>query len=322
MRVLVIGGTLFIGRALVEQLLARGDDVVIMHRGQGTPFGDRVRQLRCDRNDAAAVAAALAGQTFDVVYDNVYDMERGTTAEPVVAAARAAAAGGLKRYVFTSSVAAYGGGLEHGEQDPLAPADHPNKYSRDKAETERALFALEGEGIPVTTIRPAFVYGPGNPFERETFFWDRIVADRPLIVPEDGSRPMQFVHVRDVARAAMRAAESPVAIGAAYNLGNHPPVLQRDWIEVLARAAGKPVRMVRVPRARLEAAGGNVFGPPLYFGVYLDVPPMTVKADRVRDELGLELTPLDQGFKETFEWYQGQNRPRPDFSWEDRVING
>ena len=59
-RALVIGGTLFMGRALVDQLLERGDDVVIMHRGRGTPFGSRVGEIQCDRNDTAAVRA-LAG---------------------------------------------------------------------------------------------------------------------------------------------------------------------------------------------------------------------------------------------------------------------
>jgi nucleoside-diphosphate-sugar epimerase len=77
----VIGGTLFIGRALVEQLLERADDVVIMHRGTGTPFGTRVSEIQCDRNDVASVRAALTDRRFDVVYDNVYDWQRGTTAD-------------------------------------------------------------------------------------------------------------------------------------------------------------------------------------------------------------------------------------------------
>ena len=133
---------------------------------------------------------------------------------------------------------------------------------------------------------------------------------------------MQFVHVRDVVRAALLAAGNPVAAGAAYNLGNHPPVLQRDLIALLAGAAGKPVRTINVPRAKLEAAGGNAITPPLYFGIYLDVPPITVRCDRVRAELGLELTPLEQGFRETFEWYRTQNRPTPDFTWEDQFLGG
>src|ERR671925_88529 len=97
-RALVIGGTLFIGRALVDELLERGDEVVIMHRGKGTPFDDRVGEIRCDRNDVAAVRKALSSSRFDVVYDNVYDWERGTTADQVSAAA-IAAGDGLRRYV-------------------------------------------------------------------------------------------------------------------------------------------------------------------------------------------------------------------------------
>ena len=86
-RALVIGGTLFLGRALVDQLLARGDDVVIMHRGRSTPFGARVGEIHCDRNDVAAVRGALDGTQFDVVYDNVYDWTRGTSAAQACAAA-------------------------------------------------------------------------------------------------------------------------------------------------------------------------------------------------------------------------------------------
>jgi nucleoside-diphosphate-sugar epimerase len=320
-RNLVIGGTLFIGRALVEQLLDRREDVVIMHRGQGTPYGDRVREIHCDRNDITGVRTVLAGEPFDIVYDNVYDWDRGTTGDMVAAAARAVFGPRLRRYVFTSSVGAYGGGLELKEDHPLAPADYPFAYSANKAESERALFRLQREeAIPVSTLRPAFVYGPGNPFQREAWFWDRIVADRPVIVPGDGSGLMQFVHVRDVARAAILAAESDTALGRAYNLGNYPPITHEQWLAILAQAAQRSVRMVRVSRDRIAAAGGNAFAPPFYFGEFLDLPPFTVKADRARAELGLELTSLEDGFRETFEWYQRQNRPKPDFSWEDRLI--
>ena len=100
-RALVIGGTAFIGLVLVERLLGRGDEVVIMHRGQGTRFGGRVAEIACDRNDPAAVRSSLGGRAFDVVYDNVYDWRRGTTAEQVVACVLAAGPA-LRRYVFTS----------------------------------------------------------------------------------------------------------------------------------------------------------------------------------------------------------------------------
>ncbi|NJD11525.1 MAG: NAD-dependent epimerase/dehydratase family protein [Gemmatimonadetes bacterium] len=319
-RVLVIGGTLFIGRALVAQLLARGDEVVIMHRGHGTPFGDRVGEIRCDRNDVAAVRAELGGGGFDVIYDNVYDWQRGTTAEQIVAAAEAAGAE-LRRYIFTSSIAAYAGGLDLAEDAPLAPADHPNVYGAQKAASERALFALQhASGLAVSTLRPAFVYGKHNGFDREAFFWDRIRAGRPVIVPGDGSRLMQWVMAADVARAAILAADTPAAAGRAYNLGNWPPVTQVEFVQALARAAGRSVELVHVPRERIRAAGGSLTHPPLYFGTYLDLPSLTVRTERLRAELGLELTTLDEGLRSTYRWYEQQQRPEPDFSWEDGLI--
>jgi 2'-hydroxyisoflavone reductase len=319
-RVLVIGGTLFIGRALVEQLLERGDDVVIMHRGKGTPFGSRVAEIHCDRNDSAAIRAALSGNRFDVVYDNVYDWQRGTSADQVSAAATAAS-DGLRRYVFTSSIAVYPEGGEYDEGAPLVPPGHPNPYSAQKADSERALFELGRQrSIPVTTLRPAFIYGPLNPFDREAFFWDRLLADRPIVIPEDGLRPMQWVHVRDVARAAVLAAHAPGAVAKAYNLASYPPITQIDFVQLLARIAGKQARVAHIPRERIQRAGGELFTPPYYFGVYLDIPPITVRVDRVRSELGLELTPLEDGLRETYRWYQQQRRPLPDFSWEDRLL--
>lgn len=319
-RVLVIGGTLFIGRALVDRLLERGDQVTIMHRGTTTPYGGRVDEIRCDRNDASAVRAALAGRRFDVVYDNVYDWQRGTTAEQVSAAAMAAA-DGLQRYVFTSSVAVYPPGGEYDEDAPLVPADSPNAYGRQKAESERLLFKLQQRnGIPVATIRPAFIYGPNNPFEREAFFWDRLLAGRPIVVPGDGLRTMQWAHVGDVARAAVLAATGSVAAGRAYNLASYPAVTQNQFVELLAKIANRTADLVHVSREQIERLGGSLFAPPYYFGSYLDIPPITVRSDRVRSELGLELTPLESGLRETYHWYRRQQRAEPDFSWEDRLL--
>jgi len=318
-RALVIGGTAFIGRNLVEQLLDRGDDVVIMHRGSANPYGDRVGEIRCDRNDIPAVHAALDGKRFDLVFDNVYDFQRGTSAEQVMAAATALAPG-VRRYVFTSSVAVYPMSGPYHEDATLVNSDDPNVYAAQKASTERALFALHTQGkLPVTTLRPAFIFGPHNPFEREAFFWDRILAGRPVIIPEDGAATMQWVHVRDVARTAVLAAEHRSAAGRAYNVAL-PPVTQVEFVRLLAKVAGRDVTILHVPRAKLLEAGGGLFAPPYYFGAYLDLPPMTVPDERARRELGLELTPFEEGLRETFQWYRQQERPRPDFSWEAQFV--
>ena len=321
-RVLVIGGTQLIGRALVEQLLARGDAVVLMHRSNSTPFGDRVTAIQCDRNDTVAVQSALAGERFDVVYDNVYDWQRGTTPEQVLAAARATAPG-LSRYVFTSSVAVYPTGGPYTEDSSLVPEDHPDVYGAQKANTERALFALgQSEGVPVSTLRPAFIYGPHNAFDREAFFWDRLRDGRPIIIPDDGQATMQWVSAHDVARAAIFAATHDVAIGQAYNLGNYPPITQLDFVHLLARASGHTAQVVHVPRARIQQRGGSLMGPPNYFGVYLDIPAITVNSARVTEQLGLTLTPLEDGMRETYAWYAQQPRVVRDYAWEDAMLQG
>ncbi|HYW50448.1 MAG TPA: NAD-dependent epimerase/dehydratase family protein [Gemmatimonadaceae bacterium] len=319
-RALVIGGTQLIGRALVEQLLARGDDVVLMHRGSTTPFGDRVQSIRCDRNDVAAVTEALSGERFDVVYDNVFDWERGTTPDQVLASARATA-NGLSRYVFTSSVAVYPTGGPYTEASALVPETCPEMYSALKANTERALFTMhEREGLPVATLRPAFIYGPHNAFDREAFFFDRIRDGRPVIIPDDGQATMQWVSAGDVARAAILAATNDAATGQAYNLCNHPPVTQLDFVQLIARAMDREVQVVHVPRTRLQALGGGVMAPPHYFGVYLDIPPITVESARVTAQLGLTLTTLEDGMRDTYAWHAQRPSVARDYSWEDTVL--
>ena len=280
MRVLVIGGTLFLGRGLVRALLDRGHDVTILHRGRQSPFAGRTAEVHCDRNDEAAIGRILRQGAYEAVFDNVYDWARGTTAEQVGAAARACG-DSLRRYIFTSSVAAYAEGLDRDEDDPLVPDDCPDSYSRNKAQSERLLLGMHRDaGFPAVTLRPPYIYGPENPFEREQFFWDRMLRDRPVIVPGDGRRLMHLVHRDDYVRAAMLALETPAAVGRAYNVAHAAPVTQAELVRALARAAGREARLVLIDREKLLALGGNLFEPPFYFGQYYDMPPVTQKIDR------------------------------------------
>jgi len=323
MKVLVIGGTLFVGRELVKALVKGGHEVTVLHRKGGHDFGRKVGNIMADRNDAAALKNALQGRHFDVVFDNVYDWERGTTAAQVVATARqVASANSLSRYVFMSSVAAYGDGLNHQEGDALAPDDHADSYVRNKAMSERALFRLhQRDGFPVVTLRPPFIYGPGNPFYREQFFWDRLRLGRPLIIPGDGRRLMQFVYVKDVVAACLAAMTSPVAVGHAFNIANPRPLTQIETVEALAACCRKKPEMVHIPRKRLLEAGGHPMHSPLYFGVYYDLPPITQVVNKAQRMLRFSPTPFADGLRKTYRWYlKFHNQPRLDFTFEDRLI--
>ncbi len=322
-RVLVIGGTLFIGRHLVERLLNRGDDVTILHRGKCNPFGDSVRELHCDRNDTAAIVRILQEGSYEYVFDNVYDWQRGTTGEHVLAAADACGPE-LRRYVFVSSCAAYGDGLNLTEEAELASPHHPDPYCRNKADSERSLLALYADrGVPTTTLRPPFIYGPHNPFYREAFFWDRIVAGRPILIPDDGSRLMQFVGVSDLADSALLAADTSKAVGRAYNIGHPDPMRQDELVMLLGTVAGIAPKLHRVPRETIVALGGQVFEPPYYFGQNFDRPPITMDVTRASAELGFTPPTMLEGLRAAWDWYRGlspDERPVADFSFDDKVL--
>src|SRR5579884_389418 len=321
MNCLVIGGTGYIGRLMVAELLRREHSVSVLHRRPSHDLGRRVANLTADRNDARALQAALGGKQFDVVFDNAYDWDRGTTAAQVESTVRAAG-GNLHRYIFMSSVAAYGDGLNHHEGDALAPDDAPDLYVRNKAMSERALFRLHQRiGLPVVTLRPPYIYGPGNPFYREAYFWDRLRANRPIILPGDGCRLMQFVYVKDLVAAAIQSMQEPNAVGHAFNVANARPLSQMEAVEAFARAAKKPVKFVRIPREFILRAGGHPMGPKLYFGYYMDNPPITqvtAKAQRV-----LKFKPVDflAGLQETYRWYLRHSPfPKQDYEFEDKLL--
>ena len=321
MNCLVIGGTQFIGRILVAELLKAGHGVSVLHRKPKHNLGRRVGNIAADRNDPKAMKAALAGKNFDVVFDHVYDWERGTTAAHVEGTARAAGSN-LKRYIFISSVAAYGDGLNHHEGDALAADDAAELYVRNKAMSERAFFRLHQRiGLPVVTLRPPFIYGPHNPFYREAYFWDRLRAGRSIILPGDGRRLMQFVYVKDLVGASLKAMEESNAVGHAFNIANARPVSQTELVEALAKVCRKTAKLVRVPREFLARAGGHPMGPKMYFGMYLDVPPITQITAKAQRMLKFKPTDFEKGLKETYQWYsRNADFPKQDYSFEDAVL--
>jgi nucleoside-diphosphate-sugar epimerase len=320
-KVLVIGGTQFIGQYLVPELLKADHDVTILHRKSKHPYGKKVSNITCDRNDVEEIKQAISGRRFEIVFDNVYDWQRGTTASQVEAAVHSCG-DRLSRYIFMSSISAYGDGLNHYEDDPLAPDDHHDPYISHKAMTERMLFRLhQRTGFPVVTFRPPFIYGPENNYYREQFFFDRLKVNRPIVLPGDGGRLMQFVYIKDLITAMMKAMTEPAASGEAFNIGNDRPITQMELLQALAKAANKKITIAKVPRDRIIEAGGSPAGDPAYFGQYFDLPPITEAMGKLKRMLKVQVTPFDQGLRETFLWYQRKKKPtKINTDFEDKLI--
>jgi nucleoside-diphosphate-sugar epimerase len=177
--------------------------------------------------------------------------------------------------------------------------------------------------LPVVTLRPPFVYGPGknNPYYREAFFWDRLRAGRRIILPGDGRRLMQFVYIKDLVRAALKAVDEPNAIGHAFNIANSRPISQAEAVEAFAKVARKPVKFVRIPREYILRAGGHPMGPKLYFGMYYDLPPITQVTAKAQRVLKFKPTEFVAALKETYRWYLRNHKPpKPEYGFEDFLL--
>jgi nucleoside-diphosphate-sugar epimerase len=320
MRILAIGGTLFIGRETVQRLAKRGHELTVLHRHDQHDLGSNIKNIKADRGDVDTIARIVGEGRYDAVFDFVYDWEKGTFAEQIEATARACG-DQLRRYVFISSIAAYGPGLDRRESDPLVPDHHSNRYAADKASSERVLFGLHKENkFPVTTFRPPFVHGPRQPFYREQFFWDRMRDDRPIILPDDGASPIQWVFVGDLAEACVRALEVPEAAGQAFNIAHTERHTQRSFIEMLGRVAGMTPKFVSIPRAEIQAAGGHPFAGNLYFGEFLDIPVHTSVVEKTARILGVTPTNMEEAFATGHAWYRTQPPKTIDYTFEDRLL--
>jgi nucleoside-diphosphate-sugar epimerase len=131
---------------------------------------------------------------------------------------------------------------------------------------------------------------------------------------------MQFVHINDLVAAQVKAIDTPDIEGHAFNIANPRPLTQVEAVEAFARAAGKEPTFVRLPRERILRAGGHPMGPKLYFGVYFDLPAITVVVNKAQRILKFKPVEFNAGLKETYRWYVRHKFPKPDYSFEDAII--
>jgi nucleoside-diphosphate-sugar epimerase len=314
MRALVVGGTEFIGLHVVQALQREGAEVVVLNRGrrpERVPAG--VRTLLADRTDAAALARALGGERFDACVDVTYAPTTGAHVEALLDALRGRA--GHVVFVSTGRVYDHARPIPFDEDTPRSR--YWGEYAANKIAGEDALFQRHrAEGLPVTIVRPTHVYGPLNTRNNETFFFDRLVRGRPILVPDGGGWLRQFGHVADLADAVVALLGVPAASGRAYNVTGEEAITQVGLVELIAEVMKRPVTLVHVD----TPSGGR----PVPFGQNLvyDCHAVYTTA-RLRRELGIRPRfSLAAGLAHTLDWYlrEGLDRRDVDFSAEDALL--
>ncbi|MFD1673484.1 NAD-dependent epimerase/dehydratase family protein [Alicyclobacillus fodiniaquatilis] len=199
MNILVIGGTRFFGRRLVHKLLQHGHAVTIASRGNtADDFGDAVKRVRVDRADDAAMLAAFAEQSYDVVFDQV-----GFTPQHAKGAV-AAFAGRVKRYIFTSTMAVYEGKEALTTEADFDPFTHTvdldakaYDYGEGKRQAEAYLF--QHAPFPVVAARVAMVVSGDDDYTGRFAFHVQHVAEGTSIGVLAEEHPISYVTAWDVA---------------------------------------------------------------------------------------------------------------------------
>ena len=318
MRVLVAGGTEFISLALVRTLARDGQAVTVLNRGRRNDrLPPSVDLLACDRKDHARLRSDLAGARFDAVYDISYVP---TTGEDVAALADAVAAG-LPHVLFVSTGRVYDHALPIPYSETTPRGYYWGEYARHKIAGEDALLERHRtRGLPVTIVRPTHVLGPLNTRNNETFFFDRILRGRPVLVPGHGGWLRQFGHVEDLADALVSMLGNPRAFGQAYNVTGEECVTQVGFVEQIAEILELPVNFHHFDPALLQRfeKPGLVFGQNLIYDGHA-----VYTTSKLRTELGIRPRyTLASGLRQTWEWYrkEGLDQRPVDFTFEDQLL--
>ncbi|MGW8574558.1 NAD-dependent epimerase/dehydratase family protein [Streptomyces niveus] len=261
MRLLILGGTEFVGRAVAEAALARDWQVTVFHRGHHEP-PEGVRVLHGDRTapDGLAALTGTAGlHTSDpgaTRWDVVVDTWSGAPSA-VLAAARLLA-GRAERYAYVSSRSVYAYPTPAGltEDGPLvdgASADAGQlDYARDKRGGELAAEAVFGDRALL--VRAGLILGPWENVGRLPWWLGRIARGGPVLAPGPHDNPLQYIDVRDLAEWTLDAAAN--GLGGAYNLVSPPGhSTMGELLEACVRATGARAELRWTDPDTILAAG-------------------------------------------------------------------
>ncbi|MEZ0327188.1 MAG: NAD-dependent epimerase/dehydratase family protein [Fimbriimonas sp.] len=322
MKILVLGGTVFLGRAFVEKALSEGHQLTLFHRGQhGADLFPEARHVLGDRDGGLG---ALPDEQWDAVVDCCGYFPR------VVRQSAEHLLDRVGRYLFVSTISVYAdpGATHQDESYPVGVIDDPSveeitgeSYGPLKALCEaEVLNAYGSQGL---VIRPGLIAGPFDPTNRFTYWADRFAQGGRLIVPDRLEQPFQMIDVRDLAAFMLKGLRDELQ-GTFNVTGPDCVSTLRDMVFVLSSVCPEAVP-VPVPEALLKEHE---------IAFWQDLP-LTLSADDQADGMmrvnidrgmsaGLSFRPWAETARDTHDWSTKNPNPQPrhglDSAKEDAVL--
>jgi nucleoside-diphosphate-sugar epimerase len=304
-RLLILGGTVFLGRHLVVSALDRGHEVTIFNRGRSGPgLFPHVEHLKGDRDGDLG---ALEGRTWDAAIDTSGYVPR------VVSASARLLSGSVEHYAFVSSTSVYADHSRPGlvETAPLSALADPGSedvaehYGALKASCEQVVTRHFSRGALI--VRPGLIVGPHDPTNRFTYWVDRVARGGDVLAPQPADQSLQLIDVRDLASWILLLVENRQA-GAFNATGPEHPLALRAFLEACRETTRSNAQWVWVDQAFLLEHGVEPWDElPLWlapeaepdFRGFLAVD--NAKAVRA----GLTFRPLARTIQDTLEWSAG-----------------
>lgn len=329
MKVLVLGGTRFVGLRLVRLLAREGFDITLLNRGKTeAQLPPGIKRLYADRREPDTVREALRGRSFDIVYDMTGYQVRNL--EPVIEMLE----GRIKHYIFQSTCGVYALSEtvpireDFPTWSPETPLRGPAAYEIEKVQCELFLLkAFKERGFPVTIIRCPVIYGPENWMdEREASYFVRLTLGRKILIPGNGSSLLHMVHVDDVARAHLTISGREDTFGKIYNIAGPEAITINGYIDAIAKAMGVEAQKVYLEPHIVRGLKRRIF--PFFWerNLIYDI-------SKAKEELGFfPQYDIYNGLKHTYEWWvreKGVERTRfipgrlgydVDLDYEDEVL--
>ena len=300
-KALVMGGSYFIGKKIVEVLLSNSYEVYTLNRGTKQPDDNRTRLIIADRNDQDLMNAVLKDLTIDIVID--VSCLNKTQAHILCEALEEKQ---VENFVFISSSSVYD--VEHLsvpfiETDRLSENRFWTDYGRNKIEAESCYsdYFLNTK-TNLVILRPPYVYGENNYAQRESFVFDHVCKGMPILIP--ASNPLlQFIYTEDLANTIIHLLNHPIGQVSVFNIGNETPLTAAKWVESCEEAASRQARIIYYDNKK-DGRSVRDFFPFHDYDNVLDV-------TKIHSIFPYE-TPFQKGLEASFNWYL-ENRSHIEF---------